>query len=98
MTLYDHRRSMCGDKGDAFSNQFELGHSQPPRAGGDNAQELVLLCSNSHARKSYLECLTPFQDNPLANVFEPSVYDSLLRPVPKLRKLSNSCIRPRPTT
>ena len=32
------------------------------------------LCSNCHSHKSYLECLTPFQDNPLASVFDPTVY------------------------
>ena len=58
------------------ANQLELDHPQPLRAGGDNSQELAPLCSNCHAHKSYLECLTPFQENPLRSVFEPNVFEA----------------------
>ena len=46
----------------------------PLRDCGDNTQGLVPLCSNCHSHKSYLGCLTPFQENPLANIFERNVY------------------------
>ena len=84
LSSFNHRCSNCGDKGDAFNNQLELDHPTPLRAGGDNEQPLVPLCSACHSHKSYLECLTPFQENPLASVFEQSVYDSFhLSPKPK---------------
>ena len=73
---YEHRCSICGDKGDSFSNQLELDHPVPLRDCGDNEQSLVPLCRNCHNHKSYLECLTPFQENPLASVFEKSVYEA----------------------
>ena len=71
---YGHCCSQCGDKGDSFGNHLELDHPVPLRDCGDNEQGLVPLCSNCHSHKSYLECLTPFQENPLASVFERSVY------------------------
>ena len=71
---YNHRCAQCGDLGNEFNNTLELDHPCPLRAGGDNEQALIPLCSNCHSHKSYLECLTPFQENPLANVFEQSVY------------------------
>ena len=69
-----HICAQCGDLGNEFNNQLELDHPCPLRAGGDNEQSLVPLCSNCHSHKSYLECMTPFQENPLASVFEESVY------------------------
>ena len=60
--------------GDSVGNQLELDHPVPLRDCGGNEQGLVPLCSNCHSHKSYLECLTPFQENPLASVFERSVF------------------------
>ena len=40
----------------------------------DNEQSLVPLCTACHSHKSYLESMTPFQDNPIASVFEKSVF------------------------
>ena len=60
--------------GKGFSNYLELDHQIPLRDCGDSQHKLVPLCSNFHSHKSYLECLTPFQDNPLASVFDSAVY------------------------
>ena len=73
---HNHRCAQCGDLGNEFNNTLELDHPCPLRAGGDNQQPLIPLCSNCHSHKSYLECLTPFQENPLASVCEHSVYKS----------------------
>ena len=73
---HNHRCSQCGDKGDAFSNQLELDHPVPLRDCGDNEQSLVPLCNACHSHKSYLESMTPFQDNPIASVFEKSVFQA----------------------
>ena len=44
-----------------------------------------MLCHNCRGRKSYLEALTPFQENPFASVFEQSVY-CLFHDSPKPRQ------------
>ena len=48
----------------------------PLRDCGDNEQSLVPLCNACHSHKSYLESMTPFQDNPIASVFEKSVFQA----------------------
>ena len=73
---HNHRCSLCGDKGDTFSKQLELDHPVPLRDCGDNIQNLVPLCTTCHSHKSYLESMTPFQDNPIASVFEKSVFQA----------------------
>ena len=70
--------------GNTWDNVLQLDHPSPLRDHGDNDQDLVPLCNQCHSHKSYLEALTPFQENPLASVFEPSVYDAFVcSPKPK---------------
>ena len=63
-------------EGDAFSNQLELDHPVPLRDYGGNEQTLVPLCNACHSHKSYLGSTTPFQENPIASVFEKSVFQA----------------------
>ena len=60
-------------------------------------QELVPLCSNCHAHKSYLECLTPFQENPLCSVFEPGVFRSFHESPKPRQAVQQLCSPPRET-
>ena len=76
LAQYDYRCQACGDLGDTWGNVLQLDHPSPLRDHGDNDQELVPLCNQCHSHKSYLEALTPFQENPLASVFERSVYEA----------------------
>ena len=68
----------CGDPGNTWDNVLQIDHILPLRDFGDNDQEYNVLCHQCHGHKSYLEALTPFQENPLASVFEPSVFESFV--------------------
>ena len=64
--------------GNNWDNVLQLDHPIALRDHGDDDQGLTPYCAQRRSRKSYLEALTPFQENPLASVFEPSVYDAFV--------------------
>ena len=74
-----NRCQECGDPGNTWDNVLQIDHPLPLRDFGDNEQEYNVLCHQCHGHKSYLEALTPFQENPLASVFEPSIYESFVQ-------------------
>ena len=58
---------------------LQIDHPLPHACFGDDDQGYNVLCHECHGHKSYLEALTPFQENPLASVFEPSVFESFVK-------------------